>query len=78
MGQMSSTVTDPRADRAFFGHPRGLANLFGGEMGERCSYYGMLASRTLYRHYEVTGDNPGLGLPTATATSLGGAYGGRV
>lgn len=75
---MSSTVTDPRADRAFFGHPRGLANLFGVEVWERFSYYGMLASLTLYLYYEVAGDNPGLGLPKATATSLVGAYGGLV
>jgi POT family proton-dependent oligopeptide transporter len=76
--QMSSTITDPRTDRAFFGHPRGLANLFGVEMWERFSYYGMLASLTLYLYYEVTGTNPGLGLPKTTATSLVGAYGGLV
>ncbi|MFZ0119572.1 MAG: oligopeptide:H+ symporter [Pseudonocardiaceae bacterium] len=75
---MSSTVADPRADRAFFGHPRGLANLFGVEMWERFSYYGMLASLTLYLYYEVAGSNPGLGLPKSTATSLVGAYGGLV
>ncbi|MGH3842595.1 MAG: peptide MFS transporter [Pseudonocardiaceae bacterium] len=73
-----STVIDPRTDRAFFGHPRGLANLFGVEVWERFSYYGMLASLTLYLYYEVTGRNPGLGLPKATATSLVGAYGGLV
>jgi POT family proton-dependent oligopeptide transporter len=75
---MSSTVIDPRADRAFFGHPRGLANLFGVEVWERFSYYGMLASLTLYLYYEVTGSNPGLGLPKTTATSLVGAYSGLV
>jgi POT family proton-dependent oligopeptide transporter len=75
---MSSTVADPRTDRAFFGHPRGLANLFGVEMWERFSYYGMLASLTLYLYYEVAGSNPGLGLPKSTATSLVGAYGGLV
>lgn len=75
---MSSTMTDTRGDRAFFGHPRGLANLFGVEMWERFSYYGMLASLTLYLYFEVTGPSPGLGLPKATATSLVGAYGGLV
>ncbi|MGH3773419.1 MAG: peptide MFS transporter [Pseudonocardiaceae bacterium] len=75
---MSGTITDPRTDRAFFGHPRGLANLFGVEMWERFSYYGMQASLTLYLYYEVAGSNPGLGLPKATATSLVGAYGGLV
>jgi POT family proton-dependent oligopeptide transporter len=73
-----STATDPRTDRAFFGHPRGLANLFGVEVWERFSFYGMLASLTLYLYYEVTGTNPGLGLPKTTATSLVGAYGGLV
>jgi POT family proton-dependent oligopeptide transporter len=75
---MSRTITDPRVDRAFFGHPRGLANLFGVEVWERFSYYGMLASLTLYLYYEVAGTNPGLGLPKATAISLVGAYGGLV
>src|SRR5947199_5766206 len=75
---MSSTVTDPRTDRAFFGHPRGLANLFGVEVWERFSFYGMLASLTLYLYYDVAAADPGLGLPKATATSLIGAYGGMV
>ncbi|MGH3831465.1 MAG: peptide MFS transporter [Pseudonocardiaceae bacterium] len=75
---MSDTITDPRTDRAFFGHPRGLANLFGVEMWERFSFYGMQASLTLYLYYAATGTDPGLGLPKATATSLVGAYGGLV
>lgn len=75
---MSSTVTDPRTDRAFFGHPRGLANLFGVEVWERFSFYGMLASLTLYLYYATAGAEPGLGLPKTTATSLVGAYGGLV
>src|SRR5436305_13321546 len=75
---MSSTVTDPRTDQAFFGHPRGLANLFGVEVWERFSFYGMLASLTLYLYYAAAGADPGLGLPKATATSLIGAYGGLV
>jgi proton-dependent oligopeptide transporter, POT family len=75
---MSSTLIDPRTDRAFFGHPRGLANLFGVEVWERFSYYGMLASLTLYLYYEAAAANPGLGLPKTTATSLVGAYGGLV
>jgi POT family proton-dependent oligopeptide transporter len=36
------------ADRAFFGHPRGLSTLFFTEMWERFSYYGMRAILTLY------------------------------
>ena len=75
---MSSTRTDPHTDRAFFGHPSGLANLFGVEVWERFSFYGMLASLTLYLYYAAAGADPGLGLPKATATSLVGAYGGLV
>ncbi|MCU0625957.1 MAG: peptide MFS transporter [Gemmatimonadaceae bacterium] len=37
-----------QADRSFFGHPRGLALLFGAEMWERFSYYGMRAILVLY------------------------------
>ena len=39
-------ATDP--DRAFFGHPKGLANLFFTEMWERFSYYGMRAFLIFY------------------------------
>jgi proton-dependent oligopeptide transporter, POT family len=35
-------------DRAFFGHPKGLAILFFTEMWERFSFYGMRAMLTLY------------------------------
>jgi proton-dependent oligopeptide transporter, POT family len=35
-------------DRAFFGHPKGLAVLFFTEMWERFSFYGMRAMLTLY------------------------------
>jgi proton-dependent oligopeptide transporter, POT family len=73
-----TAVTDPRTDRAFFGHPRGLANLFGVEVWERFSFYGMLACLTLYLYYAAAGPDPGLGLPKATAASLVGAYGGLV
>ncbi len=75
---MSSILTDPVTDRAFFGHPRGLGTLFGVEMWERFSYYGMQASLTLYLYYQVVGAHPGLGLPKTTATSLVGGYGGLV
>jgi POT family proton-dependent oligopeptide transporter len=36
------------ADTSFFGHPRGLRLLFGVEMWERLSYYGMRAILVLY------------------------------
>jgi POT family proton-dependent oligopeptide transporter len=39
---------DVFADRALFGHPRGLGLLFAAEMWERFSYYGMRALLVLY------------------------------
>src|SRR3954463_9257720 len=41
-------AADAAADRAFFGHPRGLSTLFFTEMWERFSYYGMRAFLILY------------------------------
>ncbi|GJN43567.1 dipeptide/tripeptide permease [Corynebacterium ammoniagenes] len=83
---MSSTQTQAGADdqnrakepeeRQFFGHPWGLANLFGVEMWERFSFYGMQAIVLLYMYYSVT--DGGLGIPQATAASIVGAYGGLV
>ncbi|MEV4319453.1 peptide MFS transporter [Actinocrispum sp. NPDC049592] len=62
--------------RGFFGHPRGLANLFGTEMWERFSFYGMQAILAFYLYYSVT--DGGLGLSKVTAAGLVGAYGGMV
>jgi POT family proton-dependent oligopeptide transporter len=62
--------------RTLFGHPVGLANLFGVELWERFSYYGMVTILGYYLYYEVT--KGGLGLPQATATGIVGAYGGLV
>jgi POT family proton-dependent oligopeptide transporter len=59
-----------------FGHPIGLANLFGVELWERFSFYGMLTILGYYLYYTVT--EGGLGLPKATATGIVGAYGGLV
>lgn len=71
-----STSTRSRADTAFFGHPRGLANLFGVEMWERFSFYGMQGILTIYLYYSAA--EGGLGLSETTATSIVGAYGGLV
>jgi proton-dependent oligopeptide transporter, POT family len=66
-----------RADaRTVFGHPIGLANLFGVELWERFSFYGMLTILGYYLYYSVT--DGGLGLPKSTATGIVGAYGGLV
>ena len=59
-----------------FGHPIGLVNLFGVELWERFSFYGMLTILGYYLYYSL-GDG-GLGLPKATATGIVGAYGGLV
>ncbi|MFZ0833061.1 MAG: oligopeptide:H+ symporter [Mycobacterium sp.] len=64
------------AERTLFGHPVGLANLFGVELWERFSFYGMLTILGYYLYYSVT--DGGLGLPKATATGIVGAYGGLV
>ncbi|BBY90080.1 peptide MFS transporter [Mycolicibacterium tokaiense] len=62
--------------RTLFGHPIGLTNLFGVELWERFSFYGMLTILGYYLYYSVT--DGGLGLPQATATGIVGAYGGLV
>src|ERR1700735_5650034 len=62
--------------RTLFGHPIGLANLFGVELWERFSFYGMLTILGYYLYYSVT--DGGLGLPKSTATGIVGAYGGLV
>ncbi|NUT47825.1 MAG: MFS transporter [Saccharothrix sp.] len=73
---MSTAVERHRGDKGFFGHPRGLAHLFGVEMWERFSFYGMQGILTIYLYYSAA--DGGLGLPEATATSIVGAYGGLV
>lgn len=72
---MSSTET-AKKETGFFGHPRALGTLFGLEMWERFSFYGMQAILTLYLYYAAV--DGGLGLPEATAASIVGAYGGLV
>jgi POT family proton-dependent oligopeptide transporter len=66
----------PPAERTLFGHPVGLANLFGVELWERFSFYGMLTILGYYLYYSVT--QGGLALPKTTATGIVGAYGGLV
>lgn len=73
---MSTSARTPEHGRTFFGHPRGLANLFGIEVWERFSFYGMQAILAYYLYFSAT--QGGLGLTEAAATSLVGAYGGLV
>lgn len=62
--------------RTFFGHPIGLTNLFGVELWERFSFYGMLTILGYYLYYSVT--DGGLGMEKSTAVGIVGAYGGLV
>ncbi|MEV0030546.1 peptide MFS transporter [Nocardia sp. NPDC050793] len=75
---MSQVVESERPipARTLFGHPIGLANLFGVELWERFSFYGMLTILGYYLYYSVT--DGGLGLPQSTAVGIVGAYGGLV
>ena len=59
-------------DRAFFGHPRGLATLFFTEMWERFSYYGMRAILILFMTDQVA--HGGLGMNDAKAGAVYGLY----
>ncbi|MFI5782780.1 peptide MFS transporter [Nocardia sp. NPDC051570] len=65
-----------RSERTVFGHPIGLVNLFGVELWERFSYYGMLTILGYYLYYSLA--DGGLGIEKATATGIVGAYGGLV
>jgi POT family proton-dependent oligopeptide transporter len=73
----AQTGQEPRSGgRTVFGHPIGLANLFGVELWERFSFYGMLTILGYYLYYSL--EQGGLGLPQETATGIVGAYGGLV
>jgi POT family proton-dependent oligopeptide transporter len=73
---MSTRTEAESTDTRFFGHPRALGTLFGLEMWERFSFYGMQGILTIYLYYAAS--DGGLGLPEGTATSIVGAYGGLV
>ena len=63
-------------DRRFFGHPLGLATLFGTELWERFSYYGMRAILLYYITDTVA--NHGLGIAPGIGTALVSIYGAGV
>lgn len=77
---MMSTAQEARPhgerDTRFFGQPWALAHLFGVEMWERFSFYGMQGILLIYLYYSVT--DGGLGLDKAVAGGIVGAYGGSV
>ena len=70
------TTCADTSDTGFFGQPRVLANLFGVEMWERFSFYGMQGILLIYLYYSVA--DGGLGIDQGTATGIVGAYGGAV
>lgn len=76
---MSTAARTPRTrneDTRFFGQPWALVHIFGVEMWERFSFYGMQGILLLYMYYSIA--DGGLGIPEATATGIVGAYGGTV
>jgi len=76
---MSTAARTPRArddDTRFFGQPWALVHIFGVEMWERFSFYGMQGILLIYLYYSVT--EGGLGIPKAVAGGIVGAYGGSV
>ena len=63
-------------DARFFGQPWALAHVFGVEMWERFSFYGMQGILLLYLYYSVA--DGGLGMDQTVAAGIVGAYGGSV
>jgi POT family proton-dependent oligopeptide transporter len=80
VARVSTRTTAPEQttdqQKQFFGQPRVLGNLFGVEMWERFSFYGMQGILLIYLYYSAS--QGGLGISTAVATGIVGAYGGAV
>ena len=70
------TTPSEGREKTFLGHPTQLGTLFGVEMWERFSFYGMQAILLLYMYTAVTGG--GLGYDQGVAAGVVGAYGGTV
>lgn len=70
------TTPAPRRERTFLGHPVQLATLFGVEMWERFSFYGMQGILLIYMYYSAA--QGGLGIDQGVAAGIVGAYGGTV
>ncbi|MBB4141043.1 POT family proton-dependent oligopeptide transporter [Microbacterium invictum] len=75
-GATTATAEAGDHDTRFFGQPWALAHVFGVEMWERFSFYGMQGILLLYMYYTVA--EGGLGIDQAVATGIVGAYGGAV
>lgn len=63
-------------DTRFFGQPFALAHVFGVEMWERFSFYGMQGILLFYMYFSVA--QGGLGIDQTIAAGIVGAYGGTV
>lgn len=64
------------SDSTMLGHPTGLFLLFGVEMWERFSFYGMKVILPLYLAAAIATQNPGRGWTQGQASILTGWYGG--
>ncbi|MDH6277800.1 POT family proton-dependent oligopeptide transporter [Aurantimicrobium minutum] len=73
---MSTTANAVKPEKTFFGQPRQLTTIFGVEMWERFSFYGMQGILLLYMFYPIA--QGGLGIDIKVATGIVGAYGGGV
>lgn len=69
-------VSEIVENRSFFGHPRGLGTLFGVEMWERFSYYGLRPLLILFMTAALT--DGGYGFDRTTAGAIVGIYGASV
>lgn len=74
----ATAATDDGSDHdtRFFGQPWALAHIFGVEMWERFSFYGMQIVMVYYLYFSTP--EGGLGMPETTAVQIIGAYGGSV
>ena len=72
--RVTTTLDQPPnlEDRAFFGHPRGLATLFTTEMWERFSYYGLRPLLVLFMTAALA--DGGFGFDRGQASAIVGIY----
>ncbi|WP_051462657.1 peptide MFS transporter [Haloglycomyces albus] len=71
-----SELNEVRSEKKFFGHPQGLAVLFGTEMWERFSFYGLSGILVLFLGADIASN--GLGMDTADAVAVSSIYSGLV
>jgi POT family proton-dependent oligopeptide transporter len=76
VSQTRQDTAGTRSDTGFLGQPGVLANLFGVELWERFSFYGMQGILVIYLYYSAA--EGGLGIDEGVATGIVGAYGGAV